>query len=181
MKRHARLGLTAGIVCGSFIIAYGVVSLFYTQAVRSDFRKKQIFEFDLNADMQPLEIGPGDSFMVEPVIDNTATEEMYVFIEVDMPTYEEESLYDFTPSDNWTKIEEEPGREVYAYGTDEMIALQPGESTDALTYEMSMLDITNAEFSGYEDINLTIRGYGIDVVDGNAGLDAAWGSFKDLR
>lgn len=44
------------------------------QDVRSDFTKKQIFEFELNAEMASQELGPGDSFAVSPVIDNTATE-----------------------------------------------------------------------------------------------------------
>ena len=95
MKKSIRKGIFLGAFLGLSVTAYALVRMFYMQDVRSDFTKKQIFEFELNAEMASQELGPGDSFAVSPVIDNTATEEMYVFIEVDMPESNGEPLYTF--------------------------------------------------------------------------------------
>ena len=45
---------------------------------------------------------------------------------------------------------------VYAYGSEEMTTLAPGEGTTALTEQMTMKSITNAEYAGIDDINITI-------------------------
>ena len=39
--------------------------------------------------------------------------------------------------------------------------MTPGESTSALTNEMTMWSITNAEYADIDDINITIIGYAI--------------------
>lgn len=45
-----------------------------------------MFQFNLTINMAAIEVGSGDSFDVKPVVYNDATEEMYVFIQVDVPT-----------------------------------------------------------------------------------------------
>lgn len=54
-----------------------------------------------------------------------------------------------------------------------MTALQPGESTNALTNQMIMKSITNAEYAAIDDINITITGYamgteGISMIPADA-------------
>ena len=49
--------------------------------------------------------------------------------------------------------------DVYAYGSADMTALQPGESTSELIEQMTMRSITNAEYAAMNDINITITGY----------------------
>ena len=44
-----------------------------------------------------------------------------------------------------------------------MTVLTPGESTTALTEQMTMRSITNAEYAGIDDINITLTGYAIGV------------------
>lgn len=73
--------------------------------------------------MVATEVGPGDSFDVKPVIYNDATEEMYVFIQVDMPVTADGALYSVAVGDDWRVVSEDDGTVVYAYGNSEMIAL----------------------------------------------------------
>ena len=120
------------------IVAYAVTNLFFTKSQTSDFSKKQIFQFDLDTGLSSGEVGPGDSFSVSPVIFNDATEEMYVFIQVDMPETANGMLYSFEADEEWTLVESGNGTVVYAYGTDEMTLLGSGDSTSALTNQMTM-------------------------------------------
>lgn len=90
------------------------------------------------------EVGPGDEVMVEPVIINTATEPMYVFIEVDTP-------------------------------------LMPKESTEALTSQLKMIEISNADLYYIDDINFTITGYGIDTENSVSDMQTVWEECKELR
>lgn len=94
---------------------------------------------------------------MSPVIYNDATEEMYVFLEIQMPDYTSDNtdsslsdslLYPYDVNGEWTLVESSErgnGTVVYAYGSANMTALQPGESTSALTEQMTMRSITSAE------------------------------------
>ena len=125
------------------IVSYAVTNLFFMKSQTSDFSKKQIFQFDLDTGLTSGEVGPGDSFSVKPVVTNSATEEMYVFIQVDMPETADRMLYSFEADADWCFISEDGGTVVYAYGNSEMTALQPGESTSALTEQMTMDEVSN--------------------------------------
>ena len=74
------------------MLVYAITSLFYTHSVTSNLSKKTVFQFDLTTDMVATEVGPGDYFEVKPVIYNAATEDMYVFIQVGMPTIGDKTL-----------------------------------------------------------------------------------------
>ena len=154
-----------GIFISTVIVAYAITNLFFTKSQTSDFSKKQIFQFDLDTGLSSGEVGPGDSFSVSPVIFNDATEEMYVFIQVDMPETANGMLYSFDADAEWCFLSEDGGTVVYAYGNAEMTALQPGESTNALTEQMTMQSISNAEYAGIDDINITITGYAVGTED----------------
>ena len=80
--------------------------------------------------------------------------------------------------DEWCFLSEDGGTVVYAYGSAEMTALSPGESTSALTSRMTMSEISNAEYAAIEDINVTITGYaiGTEGIDGNP--SEAWNQCK---
>ncbi|MGN0400202.1 MAG: hypothetical protein ACI4EO_08775 [Blautia sp.] len=81
------------------MIAYAITALFFSSSETSNFSKKTVFQFDLSTDMSATEVGPGDSLDVKPVVYNDATEEMYVFIQVDMPTTADGALYSFDVDD----------------------------------------------------------------------------------
>ena len=78
---------------------------------------------------------------MSPVIFNDATEEMYVFVGIQMPITSDGMLYVFDANEGWTIVESGNGTVIYAYGTDEMTLLAPGDSTSALTNQMTMKSI----------------------------------------
>ena len=178
MKRIAKAGMAVGILFGSALVAYAITSLLFTQSQTSSFQKKTIFRFNLSTGLTSGEIGPGDSFSTSPTIDNDATEDMYVFIKVEMPTVDSgEKLYTFDLDSSWLEVEDG----VYAYGSEEMTTLTPGESTTALTEQMTMKSITNAEYAGIDDINITLTGYAIGVEDVPTVPEEAWGYCKAIK
>ena len=128
--------------------------------------------------MTVTEVGPGDSFYVKPLVYNDATEEMYAFIQVDLPTKEGNAIYSFYVSDEWCVVSEDGGSKVYAYESAEMTALSPGESTSALTSRMTMSEISNAEYAAIDDINITITGYAIGTEDVSTNPTEAWKQCK---
>ena len=90
------------------------------------------------------------------------TEEMYVFLEIQMPEYTDSSLpefwdsliYTYEVNEEWTLVESGKGIVVYAYGSADMTTLQPGESTSALITQMIMKSTTNAEYAAIDNINI---------------------------
>lgn len=154
MKKSIRKGIFLGAFLGLSVTAYALVRMFYMQDVRSDFTKKQIFEFELNAEMASQELGPGDSFAVSPVFD--ANEE-------------------------WMLVEEDTEHYVYAFGRDELTQLHPGEETTSLTEQMRMREISNAEFADIDDINVTISGFGIDTNGMSTDPERVWEECKAIR
>lgn len=126
------------------------------------------------------EVGPGDSIDISPVIFNDATEEMYVFIKIQMPEWDKSPLYTFEVDENWSLIESNEGTLIYAYGSPYMIILNPGESTSALTTQMTMCSISNADYSAIDDINVSIMGYAIGIEDVDPSPSNAWSVCKQL-
>lgn len=181
-KIVAKAGMAVGIFLGVAIVAYAITNLFFSKSVTTSFTPKEIFQFDFNIGLSSGEIGPGDSFSVNPVIYNDATEDMFVFIEIEMPLVGTTPLYSFTPSDEWCVVESDGGVVVYAYtaGSELMTALTPGESTTALTEQMTMWSITNAEYAGINDINITLTGYAIGVEDVSDNPTEAWFVCKEI-
>ena len=114
-KKLAKVGMAVGIFLGAVVVAYAITNLFFIKSYTTSFTKKQIFQFNLNTGLNSAEVGPGDSFPVNPVIYNDATEDMFVFIEIEMPLVWTTPLYSFTPSDEWCVVESDGGVVVYAY------------------------------------------------------------------
>ena len=79
---------------------------------------------------------------------------------------------------NWTQVESSSGTVVYAYGSDEMSVLTPGESTSVLTNEMTMRSITNAEYADIDDINITIIGYAVGTDGLSVFPEQSWNQCK---
>ena len=181
-KIVAKTGMAVGIFLGVAIVAYAITNLFSMKSYTSSFTPKQIFQFDFNTGLNGGEIGPGDSFSVSPVIYIDATDDMFVFIEIEMPLVGSTPLYSFTPSDEWCVVESDGGVGVYAYtaGSEGMTVLTPGESTTALTEQMTMRSITNAEYAGIDDINITLTGYAIGVEDVSDNPTEAWFVCKEI-
>lgn len=103
-KKAVRIGVACGILLGATMIVYAITSLFFTNSETSKLNKKTVFQFNLTTDMSATEVGPGDSFDVKPVVYSDATEEMYVFIQVDMPTTVDGALFLFDTDNDWCVV-----------------------------------------------------------------------------
>ena len=178
INKVIKAGIAVGIFLGVAIVAYAITNLFFMKSYTTSFTPKQIFQFDFNTGLNGGVVGPGDFFSVNPVIYNDATEDMFVFIQVDMPFVDGSPLYTFEVDRDWTQVESSSGTVVYAYGSDEMSALTPGESTSALTNEMTMRSITNAEYADIDDINITIIGYAVGTDGVSATPAESWNECK---
>ena len=177
-KKAKSLGIAFGVFWAVGIVAYAITTLFFSQSVTSELSKKTVFQFDLTTDVTAMEVGPGDSFEVIPVVYNDATEEMYVFIQVDMPETTNRTLYSFDVDDDWSLVSKDGGTTVYAYGGTEMMVLGPEDSTSALTSQMTMQSISNAEYASIDDINITITGYAIGIEGVSVNPTEAWNECK---
>lgn len=162
------------------IAAYAITNLFFTQGTTTGFTKKVVFQFDLDVGMSTGAVGPGDSISVNPVVTNSATEEMYVFVKIQMPEWDGSPLYTYRVDEAWTLVESEGGAVVYAYAHPEMIILSPGGSTIALTNQMNMRSISNAEYAAIDDINITITGYAVGIEEVSTNPAEAWNECKAI-
>ena len=77
-------------------------------------------------------------------------------------------------------IGEGDGTVVYAYGSTEMTILAPGDSTSALTNQMTMKSISNAEYAAIDDINITITGYAMGTEDMSTNPVDSWKECKTI-
>lgn len=179
-KRVLGIGIACGVLFGATIIAYAITTLFFTSSQTSNLSKKTVFQFDLTTEMEAAEVGPGDSFTVKPVVYNDATEEMYVFVQVDIPEASEGALYSYEIDDGWIPVYDHQGTKVYAYAGSEMSALQPGEETSALTDWMKMNEIGYADYAAIDDINITITAYAMGIEDMSTNPEEAWSQCKEI-
>ena len=179
MKRKIlTLLISLCVVFTSVTVVYGVTSLFFTKSKTTELSKKVIFQFDLSLDATSAEIGPGDSFSVNPTITNGATEQMYVFVEIRMPNFDNEWLYTYDVASEWIEVENTVNKLVYAYGTSDMQVLEPGDNTTALTEQMTMRSVSNAEYASIDDINVTFTGYAIGTEEVSTNPIDAWNECK---
>lgn len=168
--------MAVGLFLGAALVTYALTSFFTRAEVVLFPEKKSFFEIVVSGGDQPGEIGPGDSFSTSPTVYNNATEEMYVFMKVEMPVVSDEPLYSFDLGDGWVKVEDG----VYAYADDAMTTLAPGEKTPALTDKMTMAEISRAEFAQRKDISVKITGYAIGTEDASTVPADAWNVCKGL-
>lgn len=164
-KRSTTLLLVLSLLALTAIVVYAVVNFTSTQTFTTNFTKKEYFELGTEALITNTdEIGIGESVRINPVLTSDASVDMYVFIRVEMPVYNDDGLYDLDVNDTWTLVEsglEESGTvdgkwiEIYQYN-DVLGSLQ---STDALSNIMTMVDMSKADFAQLNDIDVSMTGY----------------------
>ena len=185
MKKLLKRFCTSYGVSGLFmilgVVAFAASYLFYTQTLRSPFEKKTIFKSDMDLGASAVEVGPGDSVAFAPYVHNDATEKMYAFLKVTMPTAENENLYEFTISDCWMEVESGDGYAVYAYIDSEsnMCVLDLDETTPTLTSQATMKNISNAVYAGIDDINMSVDSYVVGVDEASSNPLEAWNQCKN--
>ena len=182
MKKTRKVGIVILLLVAMSIAAYAITSLFTSKSIKSKLTKKTIFEFNLEADIENTEIGPGDSFAVNPTVTNDGTEEMYAFVKIDSAEANGSMIYAINNADDWDVVEETSDSVVYAYtdGNGEMYRLAPGEVTTNVTDEITMKDISNAEYAAIDDINVEITGCVIGTEGVSSSPETAWKECKEV-
>ena len=143
-------------------VAIAAIIFFTSQSEKSQNTKGDIFRINLSTGMTSTEVLPGDSFFCSPVVTNDATKEMYVFVAVDTPSLENESIYEYIVGNDWVLVENTAERQVYAYGSsDALTTLALAESTSPMTTQMTMKNISSADYVGLDDIDVMITGYAV--------------------
>lgn len=93
------------------------------------------------------------------MLTSDASVDMYVFIRVEMPSYNGDGLYDLNVNDTWKLVEsgrvDDKWIEVYQYNE----VLGPEETTSALSDKMTMVDMSKADFAQLNDIDVSMTGY----------------------
>ena len=95
MKKIMKIAVMIGLLVIGGAGVYAMTRYYLAKSVKSEFTKKHIFTFDLSTGLTPEEIGPGDSFRVNPTVHNDATEEIYAFISLEMPRTADVFLYEY--------------------------------------------------------------------------------------
>lgn len=178
MKRSAAVIITLLFLAMTTVVAYAVTTLFFKgETQTSDYSKKTYFEFDGSSFFTASgEVGPGESMSINPVITSEATVDMYVFIRVEMPSYNGSGLYELNTGSGWS-IEETHvvgDKYVAVYRYNNVVA--SGAFTTALGSSLTMVDMSLAEYADLSDINVIMTGYACGAEDES--LDTAWESIK---
>ena len=89
-----------------------------------------------------------------------------------MPAYGESGLYLIEPGSGWSDQENhiDGDRWIAVYRYDSV--LTPGASTAALCIALPMVDMSHAEFSLVDDLNVSMTGYACGTED--LEIDTAW-------
>lgn len=177
-KRFATILITLAILMSTGIVAYALVSYITTATQTSSFTKKEYFEMECSEIFSGTsEVGPGDTVSTNPTITSESSVDIYVFIKVEMPVFNDAGLYELAVNDSWSMVErsESNGTWVEVYRYNEPLA--PDESTTSLAGKLTMKNITLAEYADIEDINVSMTGFACrtaDVTD----IDEAWSFIK---
>ena len=180
MKKSPKtIAISIGVFFGLIFAAYAITSHFYrSDGERSNIGHGTIFKFEMiNVFTEGGEILPGESKSINPVITSGATEDMYCFIRVVMPLAPDgTALYSLNIDGGWSL--ENSGAvngqwvEVYRYGE----ALTPGASTTPLATQMTMVDMSLAEFVSLGDLNVEMTGYSCGTDDTD--ITEAWSAIS---
>ena len=149
------------------VTVYAITELFSkTVDVSSDYGPVGYFEYSI-ADVftESGQIGIGESKSINPVITSKSSVDAYCFIKIDMPAFGDGGLYEIEPSVDWSlqnsRADSDRWIVIYRYDS----ALAPGASTTALSNELTMVDMTRAEYGQLTDLNVTMTGYACGTED----------------
>ena len=162
------------------IIGVGAITrLFTTASARSSFRKKTYFQIVFRAVFPDADVGPGETVAVNPVIISDSTENMFVFMAVEMDSIDGSPIYEYDVDDSWTLINDDEYL-VYGYGTsNELTMIGPGDSTTPLTSRLTLKNISIPEYAFVSSIDVTFNVYAIASDDLSSDPGEAWTVAKE--
>ena len=177
-KRLTTILITLALLMTTTVVAYALVTYITTKTQTSSFTKKEYFEMSGSEIFsESSEVGSRDTVTINPIITSESSVDMYVFIRVEMPVFNDTGLYELNVDTGWSMVEsgESNGTwvEVYRYDSE----LKPDQSTTVLANKLTMKNMTLAEFAEVSDVNVSMTGFACRVAD-VAGIDEAWDYIK---
>ena len=179
MKKHlTTILLTLVILMATAVVAYAVINYITMGTQRSSFTKKEYFEIECSEIFSAsYEVGPGVEVTINPSITSESSVDMYVFIRVEMPRYNNTGLYELNVDASWSLVESGESNdlwvEVYRYDSE----LKPDQSTTVLANKLTMKNMTLAEFAEIGDIDVSMTGFACRVSD-VVSIEDAWDYIK---
>ena len=177
-KRLTTILITLALLMTTTVVAYALVTYITTKTQTSSFNKKEYFEMSGSEIFdETSEVGPRDTVTINPTITSMSSVDMYVFIRMEMPVFNDAGLYELNVDASWSLVESEvvdnKWVEVYRYDSE----LKPDQSTTVLSNTITMKNMTLAEFAEIEEIDVSMTGFACRVAD-VAGIDEAWDYIK---
>lgn len=177
-KRLTTILITLALLMTTTVVAYALVTYITTKTQTSVFTKKEYFEMSGSEIFsESSAVGPGEKVSINPMITSMSSVDMYMFIKVEMPVFNDAGLYELNVDASWSMVESGESNntwvEVYQYDSE----LKPDQSTTVLANKLTMVNMTLAEFAEIEEIDVSMTGYACRVAD-VAGIDEAWDYIK---
>ena len=177
-KRLTTILITLALLMTTTVVAYALVTYITTMTQSSSFTKKEYFEMSGSEIFsESSAVGPGEKVSINPMITSMSSVDMYVFIRVEMPVFNDAGLYELNVDTGWSMVEigesNDTWVEVYRYDTE----LKPDQSTTVLSNTITMVNMTLAEFAEIEEIDVSMTGFACRTAD-VAGIDEAWDYIK---
>ena len=208
MKRYQRI-LS---ICGGVSLLVILLLSSVTALLTDKEQKETLFEYKgstvditLNVDIDDgfknddgnIVVYPGESFAIEPWIENTGTGDVYVFMELDIPVvpvYDDGtqeavngSLFTYAETSGWHLMETNEGAEynkyIYSYGTsDSLTKIINANSMDEGPAEtaplMSQATFSTIQSSDDDELTLIVKAYAVTTEayeeDGIGSPAAVW-------
>ena len=170
--------ITLSLLMTTTVVAYALVTYITTKTQTSSFNKKEYFEMSGSEIFsESSAVGPGIEISINPAITSMSSVDMYVFIRVEMPSYNGAGLYELNVDTSWSLVEsgESNGTwvEVYRYDSE----LKPDQSTTVLANKLTMVNMTLAAFAEIEEIDVSMTGFACRTAD-VASIEEAWDYIK---
>lgn len=165
-QRARTVGTAVGVFIGCAILAVALSQFFVSKSFELSNTKGHVFTIDLSGQAAGIQMVPGSEQSLSPVITNTGTEKMYVFVRFDVETDDNgDPIYSFTPSSTeWTQVPIDPNTQlIYMYGIDENSPTAVLPDQTAQLSGVLKLEAENQDFPYLEDddFKVTITGCAI--------------------
>ena len=209
-KRKKVLFLTFGIVILLIIVASATSQYWGKLSFKTQNTKGKFFKINLLGEpAAKYELTPGDSFTIEPVIENLGTEDICCFITIRMRRVSNNtpafslSIYDpdywqFIKQENFEREDKNMCTLIYAYSyykggysqgvnlrSLQMEILSPGLSTPKLTDRMTLsVGLTDFSMFDNDDVNVVVSGIGValsQLGDISTDPESVWGLYLTMN
>ena len=178
MKRNFLLTILLMIAVAS--LSSALTKYFYADEKRTiTVGKSEFYRVTSHAFAVNTTCRPNESFPVDLALTSDASIPMYVWLLIEMPTFDGKGLYKFDLNPGWVLQEEgiTSGSKYFcAYRYEEPLAAEETTLT-SLTDEFTMRDMSKKEYGTYTNVSFAIRAFSSGT-DGGTDVEIAWQNIR---